>query len=103
MPSSLDQSFEVCTGRRLWRDSKDCSPPPNRSQEDTPAMLRSLMGFPIRADKVTCAGLVGILMVLPNTIWKGPDARVQPVAKPRKIEWNVDSARRGVKLGKMTR
>jgi hypothetical protein len=36
------------------------------------------MSFPIRPGKVTCAGLVGILMVLPNSIWQGPDAQVQP-------------------------
>jgi len=38
------------------------------------------MSFRIRPGKVTCAGLVGILMVLPNSIWQGPDAKVQPKA-----------------------
>ena len=38
------------------------------------------MGFRIRPGKVTCAGLVGILMVLPNSIWKGPDAKDQTVS-----------------------
>lgn len=43
------------------------------------------MPFPIKPGKVTCAGLVGILMVLPNSVWKGPDAKVQAVIqKPAK-------------------
>jgi hypothetical protein len=33
------------------------------------------MRFPIRPGKVSCAGVVAILMVLPNSIWKGPDAK----------------------------
>jgi hypothetical protein len=43
------------------------------------------MRFPIRPGKVTCAGLVAIFMVLPNSIWKGPDAKVAPEPK-RKFE-----------------
>ena len=39
------------------------------------------MRFPIRPGKVTCAGIVAIFMVLPNSIWKGPDANVAPVSK----------------------
>lgn len=39
------------------------------------------MRFPIRPGKVTCAGIVAIFMVLPNSIWKGPDAKVEPVSK----------------------
>jgi hypothetical protein len=39
------------------------------------------MRFAIRPGKVTCAGLVVIFMVLPNTIWKGPDAKDQTVVK----------------------
>jgi hypothetical protein len=39
------------------------------------------MRFPIRPGKVTCAGAVIIFMVLPNSIWKGPDAKVAPVPK----------------------
>jgi hypothetical protein len=35
------------------------------------------MRFPIRPGKVTCAGIVVILMVLPNSIWKGPDAKTE--------------------------
>jgi hypothetical protein len=61
------------------------------------------MSFPIRPGKVTCAGLVGIMMVLPNSVWKGPDARVQPPAKPQKFEREFDSARSGVKFRKMAR
>jgi hypothetical protein len=43
------------------------------------------MRFSIRPGKVACAGLVAIFMVLPNSIWKGPDAKVPPVPK-RTIE-----------------
>lgn len=32
-----------------------------------------------RPGKVTCAGIVVIFMVLPNSIWKGADAKVAPV------------------------
>lgn len=41
------------------------------------------MRFPIRPGKVTCAGIVVIFMVLPNSIWKGPDAKVAPLPKPK--------------------
>jgi hypothetical protein len=40
------------------------------------------MRFSIRPGKVTCAGLVGILIVLPNSIWKDPNAKDQEVIKP---------------------
>ena len=43
------------------------------------------MRFPISTGKVTCAGVVVILMVLPNSIWKGPDAKVAPVTKPKVV------------------
>ena len=43
------------------------------------------MRFPIRPGKVTCAGVVVIFMVLPNSIWKGPDAKVAPVTKPKVV------------------
>ena len=43
------------------------------------------MRFPIRPNKVTCAGVVVIFMVLPNSIWKGPDAKVAPVTKPKVV------------------
>ena len=39
------------------------------------------MRFSIRPGKVTCAGIVVIFMVLPNSIWKGPDAKDAPVTK----------------------
>ena len=39
------------------------------------------MRLPIRPGKVTCAGVVVIFMVLPNSLWKGPDAKVAPVPK----------------------
>jgi hypothetical protein len=32
------------------------------------------MKFPIRPGKVTCLGLVGIMLVLPSSIWKSPSA-----------------------------
>ena len=41
------------------------------------------MRFPIRPGKVTCAGLVAILMVLPNSIWKGADANVARPSTPK--------------------
>jgi hypothetical protein len=41
------------------------------------------MRFHIRPGKVTCAGIVAIFMVLPNSIWKGPDAKIAPVPKPK--------------------
>ena len=40
------------------------------------------MRFYIRPGKVTCAGIVVIMMVLPNSIWKGPDAKDAPVKPP---------------------
>jgi len=39
------------------------------------------MRLPIRPGKVTCAGIVVIFLVLPNSIWKGPDAKDAPVSK----------------------
>ena len=32
------------------------------------------MGFRIRPGKATCAGIVGIMLVLPSSIWRGSDA-----------------------------
>ena len=66
------------------------------------------MRLPIRPGKVTCAGLVGILMVLPNSLWKGPDAKVQPVVKPhaRLVTHGTpldESARGSVKFRKVPR
>ena len=63
------------------------------------------MRFPIRPGKVTCAGVVAIFMVLPNSIWKGPDAKVAPLPKP-KIESLKKSSRSDsprVKFRKMPR
>jgi hypothetical protein len=39
--------------------------------------------IPIRPGKVTCAGLVIIFMVLPNSIWQGPDAKVALPSGPK--------------------
>ena len=63
------------------------------------------MRFPIRPGKVTCAGIVAIFMVLPNSIWKGPDAKVAPVpkAKMEKVKKAADSGRVRVKFRKMPR
>ncbi len=41
------------------------------------------MRFPIRPGKATCAGIVAIFMVLPNSIWRGSDAKVAPLPKPK--------------------
>ena len=41
------------------------------------------MRFPIRPGQVTCAGVVAILMVLPNSIWKGADANVARPSTPK--------------------
>jgi hypothetical protein len=41
------------------------------------------MRFPIRPGKVSCAGIVAILLVLPNSIWKGADANVVRVSTPK--------------------
>jgi hypothetical protein len=62
------------------------------------------MRFPIKPGKVTCAGLVVILMVLPNSIWKGADANEAPVkTKIQRIQKKADSARVGMKLRKVAR
>ena len=59
------------------------------------------MRFPIRPGKVTCAGVVAILMVLPNSIWKGPDAKGSvartKIQKVHKVEKNSHSTRPPVK------
>lgn len=63
------------------------------------------MRFSIRPNKVTCAGVVVIFMVLPNSIWKGPDAKDAPVTKV-KIEAGKkvrDSHRPSLKLGEVPR
>ena len=63
------------------------------------------MRFPIRPGKVTCAGIVAILMVLPNSIWKGPDAKVAPPVKTKiqKVEKKIDSSRLPVNSRKAPR
>jgi hypothetical protein len=61
------------------------------------------MRFPIRPGKATCAGIVAILLVLPNSIWRGSDAKVTPAPKP-KIETSKkasDSKGRRVKFRKV--
>jgi hypothetical protein len=59
----------------------------------------------IRPGKVTCAGIVVIFMVLPNSIWKGPDAKVTPAPAPKlkieRIDKDPDSAGRRVKFRKV--
>lgn len=61
------------------------------------------MRFPVRPGKVTCAGVVAIFMVLPNSIWKGSDAKVAPVPKPKieAIKKAFDSDGRRVKFRKL--
>ena len=62
------------------------------------------MRFPIRPGKVTCAGIVAIFMVLPNSIWKGPDAKVAPAPKLRtELKKTPGSDRQRVKFRKMPR
>jgi hypothetical protein len=66
------------------------------------------MRLPIRPGKVTCAGLVVIFMVLPNSIWKGPDAKDAPVSKvkveTRKVKKTArDSHRPRVKFREVAR
>lgn len=63
------------------------------------------MRFQVRPGKVTCAGVVAIFMVLPNSIWKGPDAKVAPVPKPKieTIKEVSDSDGRRVKFRKAPR
>jgi hypothetical protein len=67
-----------------------------------------LMRFPVRPGKVTCAGVVAILMVLPNSIWKGADANVtrpaaQKVETRRPIGKASDSPRVREKLRRAAR
>ena len=61
------------------------------------------MRFQVRPGKVTCAAVVAIFMVLPNSIWKGPDAKVAPVAKPKieAMKKASDSNGRSVKFRKV--
>ena len=63
------------------------------------------MRLPIRPGKVTCAGIVAIFMVLPNSIWKGPDAKVAPLSKTKieKVKKRTSSGRVRVKFREMPR
>jgi hypothetical protein len=65
------------------------------------------MRLPIRPGKVTCAGLVVIFMVLPNSIWKGPDAKDAPVSKVKvetmKVKQPRDSHRPRLKFRQVAR
>jgi hypothetical protein len=56
----------------------------------------------IRPGKLTCAGLVAIFMVLPNSIWKGPDARGSMVVKKpsTRIEKSLSPGQHAVKPAK---
>jgi hypothetical protein len=60
--------------------------------------------FFIRPGKVTCAGAVVIFMVLPNSIWKGPDAKVSlraPKLEAAKPTPDINAVR--VTFGKLRR
>jgi hypothetical protein len=66
------------------------------------------MRLHIRPGKVTCAGIVVIFMVLPNSIWKAADAKNAPppklmieAVKPVKKDGNP--TRRRVKFRKVPR
>jgi hypothetical protein len=63
------------------------------------------MRFPIRPGKVTCAGIVVIFMVLPNSIWKGADAKNAPPPKLKieAVKKKPDLAGRRVKFRKVPR
>ena len=63
------------------------------------------MRFPIRPGKVTCAGVVVIMMVLPNSIWKGADANATPRPKIEKKDLfkKADSPRLRVKFREVSR
>ncbi len=67
------------------------------------------MRFPIRPGKVTCAGVVVIMMVLPNSIWKGADANATPRPKieqrdpSRPLFKKADSPRLRVKFREVSR
>ena len=48
------------------------------------------MKFPIRPGKVTCAGLVGVLLVMPSSIWKSTSVdtkvRIVHVHEPKPLK-----------------
>jgi hypothetical protein len=85
-----------------------------KRRRDTPlpaartSLLKQTIGapmqFPVRPGKVTCAGIVAIMMVLPNSIWRGPDAEIQhPKKKSENVERRPDSFRETVKFSKAPR
>ena len=57
----------------------------------------------IRPGKVTCAGAVVIFMVLPNSIWKGPDANVSLPAPKLEARKTPPDAEARVKFRKLKR
>ena len=64
------------------------------------------MPLHIRPGKVTCAGIVAIFMVLPNSIWKGADAKDAPaptstIEAVKPVKKDRDSVRRRVKFRRM--
>ena len=66
------------------------------------------MPLHIRPGKVACAGIVAIFMVLPNSIWKGADAKDAPpqtrtIEAVKPVKKDRDSARRRVKFRKVPR
>jgi hypothetical protein len=66
------------------------------------------MRFPIRPGKVTCAGIVVIFMVLPNSLWKSADAKNAPAPKlkveaVKVVKKDRNSAGRRVKFRKVPR
>ena len=63
------------------------------------------MRFAIRPGKATCAGIVAIFLVLPNSIWRGSDAKIAPAPKPKieALKKASDSKGRRVKFRNVTR
>jgi len=58
--------------------------------------IHQLKGFVmIRPGKITCAGLVAIIMVLPNSLWKGSSARasVRVITVPNRPFSRVNAVR----------
>ena len=53
----------------------------------------SSMPFPIKPGKVTCVGLVAIMMVLPSSIWKSDSARASDLDEPLGVRARLRVAR----------
>lgn len=53
------------------------------------------MPYPIKPGKVTCAGLVAIMMILPTSLWKtsSAGATVRITASPRRAAPDSDERR----------